>query len=213
MATACSGLFDERGNTGDCGEPAATTTSPSGVTAPAVPWCTLSTNPERTTRASTAWLMRGEPTAGAASGGSASCDAELPGLVPPGDLLGEQVDDRLDLAPRAADPGLDVGELGDRLGELDVGHGGEVGAADVRDRPLGLAPVLADPAGAGAGDVAAEAAGLPLVVREDPGEGGDDLDVRARLVAEGPVAAARGLLGAQDVEAALQQPARVGEVD
>src|SRR4051794_25059539 len=172
MAMACSGLFDERGNTGDCGEPAATTTSPSGLTATAVPWCTLSTKPDRTTRASTAWLMRGEPTAdeprtssdpvigeplGGSVGRSASGDADLPGLVPARDLLGEQVDDRLHLAPRAADPRLDVGELGDRLGQLDVAHRGEVGATDVRDGPLGLAPVLADAAGRGTGDVAPEA--------------------------------------------------------
>src|SRR3954469_7513834 len=224
MATACSGFLDERGGIGDCGEPAAATTSPSGSTATAVPWCTLSTKPDRTTRASTAWLMGGGPPAaepqtpsdlviGEPLGRSASGDADLAGLVPARDLLGEQVDDRLHLAPRAAHPRIDVGERGDLLGELDVAHGGEVGATDVRDRPLGLAPVLADAAGRGAGDVAAEAAGLPLLVGQDPRERGDDLDVRARLVAEGTVAAARGLLGAQDVEAALQQPARVGEVD
>src|SRR4051794_2505182 len=103
MATAWSGLFDDRGNTGDCGDPVATTTSPSGSTATAVPWCTLSTKPDRTTRAITAWLMTGEPTAAlsepAPLAGSASGDAELAGLVPACDLLGEQVDDRLDLAP------------------------------------------------------------------------------------------------------------------
>src|SRR5438046_2393489 len=101
MATAWSGLFDDRGNIGDCGEPAATTTSPSGSTATAVPWCTLSTKPDRTTRAITAWLMGGEPTARpvgiALSEGSASGDAEIAGLVPARDLLGEQVDDRLHL--------------------------------------------------------------------------------------------------------------------
>src|SRR3954468_19223992 len=168
MATACSGLFDERGNTGDCGEPAATTTSPSGSTATAVPWCRLSTNPDRTTRAARAELRTGEPPASPSRNrpcsGSARGDAELAGLVPARDLLREQVDDRLDLAARAADPRLDVGQLGDRLGELDVGHGAEVGTADVRDRPLGLAPVLADAAGRGTGDVAAQTARLPLLV-------------------------------------------------
>src|SRR3954469_9391796 len=128
--------------------------------------------------------MTGEPTASPSRNrpcsGSARGDAELAGLVPAGDLLREQVDDRLDLAARAADPRLDVGQLGDRLGELDVGHGAEVGTADVRDRPLGLAPVLADAAGRGTGDVAAQTARLPLLVGEDPGEGGDDLHVGAR---------------------------------
>src|SRR5690242_3173243 len=170
MATACSGLFDDRGKTGACGEPAATTTSPSGSTATAVPWWTLSTKPDLTTLASTAWLMGRSLRArapAAAQRRSARGDTDLAGLVPAGDLLRQQVDDGLHLTPRAADPRLDVGELGDRLGELDVGQGGEVGAADVRDGPLGLAPVLADPAGGRAGDVPAEAAGLPLLVRED----------------------------------------------
>ena len=64
-----------------------------------------------------------------------------------------------------------------------------------------------------AGDVPAEAARLALLVGEDAGERGDDLDVRARLLAERPLAAARGLLGAEDVEPPLQEAPRVGEVD
>ena len=49
MPTSCSGLFAERGSIGASGSPAAASTCPDGASTTALPACTLSTNPDRTT--------------------------------------------------------------------------------------------------------------------------------------------------------------------
>jgi hypothetical protein len=53
MATACSGLFDERGKTGVFALPTVNANVPSGASATTVPRCRDSTNPDLTTSAST----------------------------------------------------------------------------------------------------------------------------------------------------------------
>ena len=53
IATACSGLSDERGRNGRSGSPARTRGDPSAPSATACPACTASTTPARSTRAST----------------------------------------------------------------------------------------------------------------------------------------------------------------
>ncbi len=53
MAAACSGLLDERGNTGALALPAVNANRPSGPIATMLPRCRDSTNPDRITSAST----------------------------------------------------------------------------------------------------------------------------------------------------------------
>ena len=53
IATACSGLLDERGKTGALALPAVNANVPSAASATMVPRCRDSTNPDRTTSAST----------------------------------------------------------------------------------------------------------------------------------------------------------------
>jgi hypothetical protein len=48
MPNACNGLFDDRGKTGLVVSPTSST-GPSGARTTTLPWCTDSTNPERTT--------------------------------------------------------------------------------------------------------------------------------------------------------------------
>ncbi len=53
MATACSGLFDERGKTGVLALPTENANVPSGASATTVPRCLDSRNPDLITSAST----------------------------------------------------------------------------------------------------------------------------------------------------------------
>src|SRR5215470_10130293 len=184
MATSCSGLADERTNTGRSGCPAAATGRPAASRPTASPWWTPSTNSERISRARTAWLTQAAYVDRA--GGSHLLGADLPvervdrltepvlnhfarGVVhralgvAAGDLLGEQVDDALHPAPGPAHPGLDVLQVGDRLAELDVGHRRVVRAADVGHGPLRLPPVLPHPARLG-GHVPAHPVVLTVIV-------------------------------------------------
>ena len=60
MASACTGLLEDRGNMGPVTSPTASSGAPPPSTATTLPWCTDSTKPERTTWARTGAADRDE---------------------------------------------------------------------------------------------------------------------------------------------------------